>query len=231
MYTIKESALSSSARNVRFADRKSRKFRICSEHSSKTAAAHEGTSKCPLAGMLQSPPAHKLPWWKGLMWVTDPAQHQREVMAGHGSVVSTSMFFQDVVIVADPELAMTFMTAEGSAVKCWWPESLAAVLGKHSVLLVSFQKHRMLRKIINSAFTQEEIAGYVPQLEAIVERYLHRWAERREAQQTYHVMRRFTLEAVLNVVLGMNLDDQQLSTISDMFKDVLAGPWQAGAPS
>jgi hypothetical protein len=59
----------------------------------------------------------------------------------------------------------------------------AALFGEHALVMIKdAARHKYLRTLITPAYTPDAIAGLVPRMEAVVAKYLKRWADYDDAK-------------------------------------------------
>ncbi|KAK3119709.1 hypothetical protein QOZ80_9AG0674120 [Eleusine coracana subsp. coracana] len=98
-----------------------------------------GSTGLPLIGeTLRLISAYKTP---------NPEPFIDERVARHGGVFTTHVFGERTVFSADPAFNRLLLAAEGRAVDCSYPSSIATLLGKHSLLLTRGAAHKRLHSL------------------------------------------------------------------------------------
>jgi cytochrome P450 len=77
----------------------------------------------------------------------------------------------------------------------------AAIFGEHALVMIKDPtRHKYLRTLITPAYTPENIAALVPRMEAVVAKYLARWAGLQGGQvKAAEELKLFTFEFIVAV--------------------------------
>lgn len=82
------------------------------------------------------------------------------------------------------------------------PPQTKALLGTGSVVMQTGDEHLRQRKLLSQAFQPRALAGYVPNMEEITRRYLHRW-ECMGQLNWYAELRKSTLDVACKLLVGV----------------------------
>jgi cytochrome P450 len=124
-----------------------------------------------------------------------------------------------IVSAGDPQLIKQLFTGDPDVLHAGEANApLAAVLGRHSVLLLDGEDHLQRRRMLLAPFHGEALSSYVHVIEQITSDELLRWP-RGEEFAIWPRMQAITLESIMRVVIGVR-DEQRLASLRTLLLDV-----------
>jgi cytochrome P450 len=127
---------------------------------------------------LQPPPGSTgLPFLgEALAFLKDPFTFQAEKTKKHGLLWKTKILGNTVVFFNGPKGFSFFLDPENFTREKGSPPHLQELLHPDAVPFIDGDRHRARKRLLLAAFTPEALAGYVPLLQRLVERYVAQWA-------------------------------------------------------
>ena len=166
-----------------------------------------------------------------LKFFTD-SEFARKRHAEYGPVFKTSIFGAPTVFLKGPEGNRFILSHENEYFRVSWPPSVEKLLGPLSLALQSGHVHMARRKLLVQAFQPRALAGYIPAMEVIGDRYFQAWLEQGELTW-YPQLRSYTLDVACKLLIG--LDNGANTRLGELFESWNAGlfsipinlPWTA----
>jgi retinoid hydroxylase len=141
-----------------------------------------------------------------LQFLRDPdfakKRHQR-----YGPIFKSQLLGRPTVFLKGPEANSFVLTQENKYFVISWPPSVKALLGPLSLALQTGEVHIQRRKLMSQAFQPRALAGYLPAMAAISDRYLERWAEL-ETLTWYPELRNYTFDVACQLLVGLEQASQ-----------------------
>jgi retinoid hydroxylase len=116
---------------------------------------------------------------EALAFLGDPFAFTLERTRRHGSVWRTKILGDTVVFFAGPEAFSFFMDPENFTRENGSPRFLQELLHPDAVPFLDGERHRARRRLLMAAFTPEALAGYLPGIFTILERFVSSWTTER----------------------------------------------------
>lgn len=123
-------------------------------------------------------------------------------VARHGRVFKSRLLGRNVVVLAGPDGAGQFIDADDCMRQGSMPPHIQALFGGESLPLLDGQEHTARKTLVLQGFSHAALASYVPALQAVVERYLARWAESPQVAGVAEA-KALALDAICSNALGM----------------------------
>lgn len=121
----------------------------------------------------------------------------------YGPVVKTHLLGQPTILLQGAEASAFVLTHENKYFQVKWPPSLEALLGPASLAIQTGHIHLQRRKLMAQAFQPRALAGYVPTMAAISDRYLQQWVEQ-GTLAWYPELRRLTFDIACKLLVGLD---------------------------
>jgi cytochrome P450 len=86
-----------------------------------------------------------------------------------------------------------------------WPQHFIALLGDTAMAAINGPRHKFQRAICNAAFTDQALASYVPDLEAMTRKHLDLWVAKSSRQGPYDPhedIKLYTFEIAERILMG-----------------------------
>lgn len=134
--------------------------------------------------MSQPPPGSLGPPFIGeaLQLKLDPFRFTLSRTKRHGPVWKTRILGDTVVYFAGPKAFSFFMNPENFARKGGSPKFIEELLHPEAVPFLDGEEHRATKTLLLAAFTDAALAGYLPRIFAIIERFVDRWVAAGESR-------------------------------------------------
>jgi len=138
-----------------------------------------------------------------LEFVRDARGLCRRMMARHGASFRLQILGAPMLVIGEPELIREVLLDREREYsnRLGWHLAIGELF-RGGLMLRDFEEHHAHRRIMQTAFRPQALAGYLDLLNPIVERTLSRWGERIEA---YSSIKRLTLDIAAEVFLGISL--------------------------
>ncbi len=149
-----------------------------------------------------------------------------------GPIFKTGILGSPTVFIQGAEGNRFILSHENEYFRVSWPPSVKKLLGPLSLALQTGHTHMARRKLMAQAFQPRALAGYIPAMEAITDRYCQRWQNMAELTW-YPELRNYTLDVACKLLIG--LDNGADTRIGELFETWCAGlftlpinlPWTA----
>lgn len=150
----------------------------------------------------------------------------------YGPIFKTRLFGAPTVFLQGPEGNRFILTHENEYFLVTWPPSVKKLLGPLSLALQSGHVHTARRKLLVQAFQPRALAGYIPTMEAIGDRYFQSWLNLGSITW-YPQLRDYTLDVACKLLIG--LDNGSGTRLGELFETWCSGlfslpvnlPWTA----
>lgn len=133
----------------------------------------------------------------------------------YGSIFKAQILGQRTIFLKGAEANTFVLTHENKYFQVEWPDSVKKLLGPLSLALQTGHVHMQRRKLMAQAFQPRALAGYVPAMSEICDRYVERWAK----QQTltwYPELRNLTFDIAGKLLVG--LDNAHATAMGHLFE-------------
>jgi retinoid hydroxylase len=152
--------------------------------------------------------------------------------AQFGPVFKTNLLGSPTIFIKGSDGNRFILSHENEYFRVSWPPSVKKLLGPLSLALQIGHTHLARRKLMSQAFQSRALAGYIPAMEAISDRYFQRWQNMHELTW-YPELRNYTLDVACKLLVG--LDNGSETRIGELFETWCAGlftlpinlPWTA----
>ncbi len=170
-----------------------------------------------------------------LKFFSDPSFASKR-HAEFGPVFKTRLLGSPTIFIKGPEGNRFILSGENETFQISWPPSVKKLLGPLSLALQSGHTHLARRKLLVQAFQPRALAGYIPAMEAISDRYFQRWLDHCQHGDDltwYPELRDYTLDIACKLLIG--LDNGAQTRLGHLFETWCAGlfsiplnlPWTA----
>ncbi|PWN04271.1 cytochrome P450 [Nocardioides silvaticus] len=133
-----------------------------------------------------------------------------------GPVSWMGAFGTKVVAVAGPEATQEALTTKArSFSQDGWTYLIDAFFHR-GLMLMSFDEHKMHRRIMQEAFTRDRLAGYVDQLGPTVEANIQGWTAG-TSNRLYPLLKSLTLDVATDVFMAGRGGNEDTDAINDAF--------------
>ena len=129
--------------------------------------------------MSQTPPGSMGAPYVGeaLAFLKDPFTFTLSRTKKHGNVWKTRILGDTVVFFAGPKAFSFFMNPENFTRQNGSPKFLQEILHPDAVPFLDGDRHKTRKRLLLSAFTDEALASYLPNIVRILERFVTTWAD------------------------------------------------------
>jgi cytochrome P450 len=114
---------------------------------------------------------------EALAFLKDPFTFTLSRTRKHGNVWKTRILGDTVVFFAGPKAFSFFMNSDNFTRQSGSPKFMQEILHPDAVPFLDGDRHKTRKRLLLSAFTDEALAGYLPNIGRILERYAARWAD------------------------------------------------------
>ncbi|MGB3293358.1 MAG: cytochrome P450 [Phormidesmis sp.] len=135
--------------------------------------------------------------------------------AKFGPIFKTRLLGSPTIFIKGPEGNRFVLSHESEYFQVSWPPSVEKLLGPRSLALQSGHTHAARRKLLVQAFQPRALAGYVPAMAAISDRYFHSWLDQKELTW-YPQLRDYTLDIACKLLIG--LDHGSKTRLGELFE-------------
>lgn len=180
-------------------------------------------SKCPIDHSALPPhDSDALEQDHTMAYMGNPATFLLGQKAKHGDVVTTTVFGVPSVFVFNTEGNEWIFRGENKHLVSQWPESIRRLEGEEALAVLTGDKHRQRRRLLQPHFTMEQMGKFVPTVEAVSRKHLAQWAEADSVKMT-DAMRDFAFEVICVFILGDDTPKLDLKMLSETFSVWTAG--------
>ncbi|MFN7973192.1 MAG: cytochrome P450 [Acidobacteriota bacterium] len=149
-----------------------------------------------------------------LPFLRDPFGFIAERLRTHGPVFKTRILAQNVVFIAGPEacerwLDEALITRAGS-----FPKPVLALFGGPSLPLLDGAEHRARKALVMAAFTPDALSAYLGAMDATIDGYLRRIAERPDIALVPE-LKRLAIETICGTMLGLPAGPELARLVDD----------------
>ncbi|MGB3496382.1 MAG: cytochrome P450 [Elainellaceae cyanobacterium] len=149
-----------------------------------------------------------------LQFLRDPdfaAKRHRQ----YGPIFKAQILGQRTIFLKGAEANTFVLTHENKYFQTKWPPSVEKLLGSLSLALQTGHVHMQRRKLMAQAFQPRALAGYVPAMSDICDRYAERWVEQ-ETLTWYPELRNLTFDIAGKLLVG--LDNAHKTPMGHLFE-------------
>lgn len=114
---------------------------------------------------------------EALAFLKDPFTFTLERTRKHGNIWKTRILGDTVVFFAGPKAFSFFMNPEHFTRQNGSPKFLQEILHSDAVPFLDGDRHKARKRLLLSAFTDEALAGYLPNIVRILDRFAKTWAD------------------------------------------------------
>jgi len=145
----------------------------------------------------------------------------------YGPVFKTNIFGRPTVIMTGPEANQFLFANENKYFAATWPKSTRILLGPASLATQTGTFHQQRRKLIVQAFQPRALASYLPTMEEITARYLHKW-QQMETLTWYPELRSYTFEVASRLFMGSEGGSE--AQLGELFEGFSSGLFSIALP-
>ncbi|WP_437665548.1 cytochrome P450 [Sorangium sp. So ce1182] len=135
-------------------------------------------------------------------FLTRPLEFLSRCAATYGDVFNMPMYNGDVVIAGSPASVQDVMTAPPETFVPYAVKSIAPLLGEHSLLMLSGERHRRERKLLTPPFHGDRMRAYATVMADVAAR---RFAEAASAPRAVaqEITQAISLDVIIRAVFGV----------------------------
>lgn len=156
-----------------------------------------------------------------LAFLENPFAFLEERRARHGKVFKSSLVGRRIIFLSGIEGAEAFYDPANISREDAHPFPLVDLFGGVNMEMYDGPKHQALKAMALESFDRAAIAGYLPDLQALIEGTLAKLAARDEFQATKE-LRKLVIEAICQSTLGMT-SGPETNAICDDYGLILTG--------
>ena len=142
-----------------------------------------------------------LPWLGETLSFFGDGEFSKKRQQQFGPIFKTRLFGKNTIFVSGALANRFLFTKEQETFQATWPLSTRILLGPNSLATQMGEIHRSRRKILYQAFLPRALAGYLPKMEGIIQRYLDQWAQMDEVVW-YPQLQTMTFDVAATLFLG-----------------------------
>lgn len=105
------------------------------------------------------------------------AEYYHERRRKYGTIYKTHLMGRPMIRVSDAEYFKTILNGENSIVVSQWPESTQRILGSGALSMMRGDTHKVRKKYIAAAFSQNALQSYIPSFQLTCRQQLKAWKE------------------------------------------------------
>ncbi|KAG8634942.1 cytochrome P450 724B1 [Manihot esculenta] len=141
----------------------------------------------------------------------------------YGKIFKSHLFGYPAIVSCDYDFNMFILQNEGKLFRASYPTAMHDILGKFSLLHITGDLHKKLRNIAVSFIT---VSKSTPSFLHCVEKFsismMESWKDRKEIG--FHKdIRKFTLDLMVNTLMGIEPDEPVASKILKLFRTYMKG--------
>ncbi|MCT7967305.1 cytochrome P450 [Laspinema sp. D1] len=119
----------------------------------------------------------------------------------YGTVYKTHLFGQPTIVLIGSEANRFLFTHDNTYFTASFPPSTRILLGPNSLTIQSGTEHTSRRRLMAQAFFPQAIAGYLPGMEQLTDRYLKQWETLQELTW-YPELRTYMFDIASTLLIG-----------------------------
>ncbi len=154
-----------------------------------------------MAGLRLPPGPRSAALWS-FAYVRDPYRTMMNTTRRYGDLVTLPSFFGKFVITADPAGVKTVLSAHPDLYDAIGVQLVEPLLGESSVICVSGERHRALRKLMMPPFHAARMRSYGDLISRVADEYTARWPHDRPFP-IHTTMMDLMMDVVLRGVFGL----------------------------
>ncbi|KAJ7554838.1 hypothetical protein O6H91_05G011400 [Diphasiastrum complanatum] len=128
----------------------------------------------------------------------------------YGEVFRTSLYGDETISLPPPFGNKFLFTSENSLVLNRWPSHTVALLGKHSISVLTGDDHKYTKGVLMAFLCPDALQRYVDKVCEVAEKHIANFWEGRSQVVVHPLTRRFTLSVACS--LFVSLDDKNEQT-------------------
>lgn len=161
-----------------------------------------------------------------LDYVKHPKEFYAKYIQKYGTFFTVNYLMMPAVSILDDDDMRWLMKEERKGhLRPTSAPHIVQLLGSNSILMTHGKRHRLLRRMLEPAFTPGAVNDYASLLNSSIEQQLKEWSNEKDFIDLEEV-KSATLKIFFHTVFGEPIDDQILPTLLDDF-----GLWLAGFKS
>jgi cytochrome P450 len=148
------------------------------------------------------PPGPRSALLATLKYLSDPYGHLLAAARRYGEPYTSPSLQGRMVVTGEPSGVRTLFTAEPDTFHALGAELLGPIIGESSLLLLSGERHRAMRKLQMPPFHGARMRAYGQLILDAAEEHAARW-ERGRPIPVHRTMQQLSLQVILEAVLGL----------------------------
>ncbi|XP_048843308.1 cytochrome P450 26B1-like isoform X2 [Brienomyrus brachyistius] len=139
----------------------------------------------------------------------------------YGNVFKTHLLGKPVIRVTGAENIRKILLGEHYLVCTQWPQSTRIILGPNTLVNSIGDLHKLKRKILAKVFSHGALETYIPRLQDIIKCEIAKWCSGAGPVNVYAGARSLTFRIAVRVLLGLNLEETQVTYLSKIFEQLI----------
>ncbi|XP_023686617.1 cytochrome P450 26B1 isoform X1 [Paramormyrops kingsleyae] len=139
----------------------------------------------------------------------------------YGNVFKTHLLGKPVIRVTGAENIRKILLGEHQLVCTQWPQSTRIILGPNTLVNSIGDLHKLKRKILAKVFSHGALETYIPRLQDIIKCEIAKWCSVAGPVNVYAAARSLTFRIAVRVLLGLNLEEAQVTYLSKIFEQLI----------
>ncbi len=155
-------------------------------------------------------------------FISNPYQVLDERYRNYGPVSKASLTFQRMVVALGPEY-IKLLTLDKDQIfspRMGYDGPLGDFFAG-GLLMRDFDEHKIHRRIMQSAFKNEAMRGYVSDMHAVIDSHTRDWGQQRDFRFYPHI-KELLLDIAAKIFLGLDLDGEETHRLNKAFLDMMA---------
>ncbi|XP_016125402.1 cytochrome P450 26C1 [Sinocyclocheilus grahami] len=139
----------------------------------------------------------------------------------HGNVFKTHLLGKPLIRVTGAENIRKILLGEHTLVCTQWPQSTRIILGPNTLVNSVGVLHKRKRKILAKVFSRGALEAYLTRLQDVVKTEIAKWCSETGPVDVYTVAKSLTFRIAVRVLLGLHLEEQQITSLSKTFEQLM----------
>jgi cytochrome P450 len=148
------------------------------------------------------PPGSRHRLLSTLDYLRDPYRHLLATERRYGDPYLAPTFLGPMVVTGDPAALQTLLAADPDTYSAVGAELLGPVVGASTLMLISGERHRAMRKLVTPPFHGARMRTYGGLIAQVAEQHIGRWPGDRPFD-VHPSMQAISLDVILQAVMGL----------------------------
>lgn len=168
------------------------------------------------------PPGPTSPMLETLRYMRDPIAYYAQRRRAYGDPLTLPTLNGPLVVTGHPEGARTIFSLGEDETEAWLPEILGTLVGERSVIVMSGERHRRERKLLNPHFHGARMRAYGRLMQDVAREVSAAWPVGVPFDVRPH-LQAISLRIILRAVFGLDDPDQMRETEAATVRYVARG--------